>query len=239
MAMFVVRRRHRLLYLVLAILAFSTWGLWLAHTGRATDYSNTVPVDKPDPAATAVTKTPGAATPAATSAVLASGSTAIGASATSRVGSSSTLAGISEPAVFARRVASVLLSYDTGTDFTARAASVMAVAALPPLGNPAELKSDLARYTPDPAAVGDGVSVRFAVDRASVSAWAATRIARLHLPDGSFGIDVTGRQIITRLGMAAVTVSVTLGLTGACPPALAQCELDRVFPQTVRQELDR
>lgn len=141
--------------------------------------------------------------------------------------------------MFARRVASVLLSYDTGTDFAARTASVMAVAALPPLGNPAELKSDLTRYTPDPAAVGDGVSVRFAVDRVSVSAWAATRITRLHLPDGSFGIDVVGRQVITQPGTAAVTVSVTLGMTGACPPALAQCELDRVFPQTVRQELDR
>ena len=239
MAMFVVRRRHRLLYLVLAILAFSTWGLWLAHTGRATDYSDTVPVDAPARAARAVPRTPGAATPAAPSIVPASASAPVRASATSPAGSSSTLAGISTPTVFARRVASLLLSYDTGTDFAARTASVMAVAALPPLGNPAELKEDLTRYTPDPSSAGDGVSVRFAVDRVSVSAWAATRIARLHLPTGSFAVDVTGRQIIDRPGTAAVTVSVTLGMTGACPPALAQCELDRVFPQTVRQELDR
>ncbi len=235
MAIFVVRRRHRLLYLVLAILAFSTWGLWLAHTGRATDYSDTAALGA---AATAVTNTPAAVAPAADSTVLASRSTAIGASATSRVGSSSGLAGIADPAVFARRVAAVLLSYDTGTDFAARTASVMAVAALPPLGNPAELTTDLARYTPKPAA-GGGESVRFVADRVTVSAWAAARIAQLHLPDGSFGVDVTGRQTITQPGTAAVTVSVTLGITGACPPALAQCELDRVFPQTVRQELDR
>ena len=236
MAMFVVRRRHRLLYLVLAILAFSTWGLWLAHTGRATDYSDTVPVDA---AARAVTNPSADAASADISTVFASASAPVRASATSSAGSSSTLAGISTPTVFARRVASLLLSYDAGTDFATRTASVMAVAALPPLGNPAELKEDLTRYTPNPAVAGDGVSVRVAVDRVSVSAWAATRIARLHLPTGSFAVDVTGRQIITQPGTAPVTVSVTLGMTGACPPALAQCELDRVFPQTVRQELDR
>jgi hypothetical protein len=236
MAMFVVRRRHRLLYLVLAILAFSTWGLWLGHTGRATDYSDTVPVDAD---ARGVTNAPAAAASAAISTVFASASAPAGAAVTSPAGSSSTLAGISTPTVFARRVASLLLSYDAGTDFAARTGSVMAVAALPPLGNPTELKSDLTRLMPDPSSAGDGVSVRFAVDRVSVSAWAATRIARLHLPDGSFAVDVTGRQIIDRPGTAAVTVTVTLGMTGACPPALAQCELDRVFPQTVRQELDR
>jgi hypothetical protein len=32
---------------------------------------------------------------------------------------------------------------------------------------------------------------------------------------------------------------VTVGITGTCPPALTQCEIDRIFLRTVQQALQR
>jgi hypothetical protein len=144
---------------------------------------------------------------------------------------------MTSPAAFARSIAQVLLAYGPDVDFEARRDVVMAVAALPPLGSPDELSSDLFAFTPNP--VGDGGAVTFAPDSVALSLSATARITRLGLPAGSFAIDVAGSQTITMPGQRPVLVSVTMGITGACPPALTQCEIDRIFPRTIRQELEQ
>lgn len=113
----------------------------------------------------------------------------------------------------------------------------MAVAALPPIGSPAELAADLRRFDPDPVTRFGGGKVTFFADSVEPSPWAAARLDRLGLPAGSFAIDLTGSQLLTLPGHQPVSVSVTVGITGACPPALTQCEIDRIFPRTVAQEL--
>lgn len=144
---------------------------------------------------------------------------------------------MTDPLVFAGAVADVVLSYAPGEDPEARADAVLAVAALPPIGSPQELAADLDRLAPTPALGSSGATVEFAPDSVTPSAWAASRMDQLRLPLGSFAIDVTGTQIVTVPGHDPVSISVTIGITGACPPALPQCEIDRIFPRTIAQEL--
>src|SRR5699024_2959292 len=100
------------------------------------------------------------------------------------------LTAVEDPIVFARRVARVVLSYDADTDFTARTDRLMTVAALPPIGAPSELAADLAGFTPHGDGAATAGSVVFTADSVVPSAWATGRIERLHLPSGSFAIDL-------------------------------------------------
>ena len=153
----------------------------------------------------------------------------------------SRLAGQTDPLVFARRLAVLVLSYDGWTDFDGRVSGVLWLAAPDPLGDAARLVSDLARYTPTGPVVAElrrvGERVVFTPDQVRVSAWAAARISALKLPTGSFGVDVTGHQTITAPGAAPVAVSLQVGMTLACPPATGQCEIDRIYPGPLEQEL--
>lgn len=144
---------------------------------------------------------------------------------------------MADPLGFAREVADVLLTFSSGRDLGARTDAVMAVAALPPIGSPSELAADLSGFDPDPVVRYDGGTTTFVSDLITPSPWAAARLGRLGLPAGSFAIDVTGSQLVTYPGHQPVSVAVTVGITGACPPALTQCEIDRIFPRSVAAEL--
>jgi hypothetical protein len=254
-------RRHRALWIIAAVVGFAAWGSWLASTGRATDYGSgfahvpfaataaasvspapsvprlveppmTSPAAVPQPAAapaSAEAARPGA--PAGPSTREPSGTAVAGGPV------SAGLAGMTDPPAFARAVTDTVLAYPAGQDRTARVDAVMAVAALPPIGSPQELAADLGRLAPAPALTASGATVSFSPDAVIPSAWAASRIEQLRLPPGSFAIDVTGSQVVTVPGHDPVTVPVTIGITGACPPALVQCEIDRIFPRTVAEEL--
>lgn len=239
-------RRHWILTLVLVVLGVSVWGSWLAETGRATHYadSSSLPFATstsanipPIPDLSQVLMTPsrpvGSAPSPSPSMTLPPASQVPGAP------HALSLAGVTDPAVFARRVAILVLSYDADTDFAARTDAVMAVAALPPIGSPSELAADLAAFTPIGGAAAHAGSVVFTVRSVVSSAWAAGRIDALGLPSGSFAIDVTGTQVISAdpAGRDSIPVAAVVGITGACPPALVQCEIDRIFPNTVEQEL--
>ena len=149
------------------------------------------------------------------------------------------LAGMTDPLVFARAVAHAVLSFCPDTDLGARTDAVMAVAALPPIGSPSELAADLSGFDPDPVARHGGGTVTFIPDSIAPSPWATSRLDQLGLPAGSFAIDVTGNQLVNLPGHQPLPVTVTVGITGACPPALVQCEIDRIFPRTIRQELEQ
>jgi hypothetical protein len=252
-------RRHRVLWIVVAVLGISAWGSWLAESGRTIDYGSgfasnpsassatptaggsrasrapsagmTGPSTGQDPLATGIQR-PGLVVAGPPR----SGGDDSGTTAASTA-SRSVLAGVTDPLVFARALAGVVLSYGPGDWPDGTADVVLAVAALPPIGSPQELAADLKRFTPDSALDSDGATVTFTADSAIPSAWAASRLAELGLPAGSFVIDVTGTQIIAVPGHDPVSVAVTLGVSGACPPALMQCEVDRIFPRTVAQEL--
>ncbi len=255
-------RRHRALWLIAAVLGVSAWGSWLVATGRSPDYTSgytvfpatqaAAPVSRPSslPDVADLLATPSAAAPDPTATAAAGVSTAgrsparpvasksAGVAESSvPVSASANLTGMTDPLAFARAVAVMLLTYSPETDLDARAGVVMAVAALPPTGSPTELQADLTRFSPDPVLSYGGATVTFAADAVAPSPWAATRLAELRLPAGSFAIDVTGNQLLTLPGHQPVSVSVTVGITGACPPALVQCEIDRIFPRTVAQEL--
>lgn len=257
-------RRHRLLWLIAVVLAFSAWGSWLAATGRTPDYADgfahfptptsvAAPVSRPPavpdvaemlmtssssvprPTAVAVRvhSTPtGSRTVPSTSAARSGGSAAGVA-----VSSPADLAGMTDPLAFARAVARTVLAFSPRVDLGARTAAVMAVAALPPIGSPSELAADLTRFDPDPVTRYGGGTITFVPDSITPSPWAAARLDRLGLPAGSFAIDVTGNQLVTYPGHQPVSMAVIVGITGACPPALTQCEIDRIFPRTVAQEL--
>ncbi|MBN9607886.1 MAG: hypothetical protein BGO26_06675 [Actinobacteria bacterium 69-20] len=258
-------RRHRLLWLVAAVLAVSAWGSWLVATGRATDYgsgfahvplstSAAAPVSRapgvPDVAELLMTSSTPEPLPTTAAVILPSvsvagsrgslsASAAIGNSDASGAAASSLagLAGMTDPLVFARAVAHTVLTFSPRVDLGARTTAVMAVAALPPIGSPSELAADLRSFDPDPVARYGGGTVTFIPDSITPSPWAAARLDQLGLPAGSFAIDVTGNQLVTYPGHQPVSVAVTIGITGACPPALTQCEIDRIFPRTVAQEL--
>jgi hypothetical protein len=252
-------RRHRALWVIAAVVGFSAWGSWLASTGRATDYGSGF-AHAPFGASTAATAplaprvsrlveppmtSPSAAPNPTTSAnPVADAHPSPAAAPRSSSDPSAVaislpagLAGMTDPLVFARAVSDTVLAYPAGQDRAVRVDAVMAVAALPPIGSPQELAADLDRLAPAPALTASGATVSFSPDSATPSAWAASRIEQLRLPPGSFAIDVAGSQVVTVPGHGPVTVSVTIGVTGACPPALVQCEVDRIFPRTVAAEL--
>lgn len=253
-----------MLWLIAAVLGVSAWGSWLASTGPTPDYgsgfahapfsqSASPPVSRPPgvpDVAELLMTSPSAGPHPTTAAVKVAGSVSDPASAPTTsakrtdgaatalsVSSPAELAGMTDPLAFARAVADTVLTYSPEVDLGARTNAVMAVAALPPIGSPAELAADLRRFDPDPVTRYGGGTVTFAAGSVEPSPWAAARLDRLGLPAGSFAIDVTGNQLLTLPGHQPVSVSVTVGITGACPPALTQCEIDRIFPRTVAQEL--
>lgn len=240
-----IHRRHWVITVVLVVLGVSAWGSWLARTGRADDYGR--PSSLPFPASSA--SSPPTVPDVSWISMPSSQSTgnAEPTSLSMTVSSSEpvpvethslALAGLDDPMIFARRMVEVMLSYDGDTDFAARNDAVMAVAALPPIGSPPELAADLAAFTPTDDAAAKAASVVFTAQSVVPSAWAAGRITQLHMPSGSFAIDVTGIQSIRgATGGDGIPVAVTVGITGACPPTLVQCEIDQIFPNTVEQEL--
>ena len=133
---------------------------------------------------------------------------------------------------FAERVASALFSYSPTTDFQARNADLMELALPVPLGDSAGLQTDLARYTPTGAALAairsQATVATFKAQTVSVSQWAAKRLQDIGAQSGTYGIDVVGVQTITTKGQSPVMLSVSMGLTVACAPAVTFCGLDRV-----------
>jgi hypothetical protein len=248
-------RRHRVLWLIAAVLAVSAWGSWLAATGRTPDYGSgdwgfgaSQTVSPPhasvasDVAELSITTVTTPAREADSKSAMASAPSMSsdwpdGAASHAAVSSPAGLAGMTDPVAFARSIAQLLLAYGPRTDFAARGDAVMAVAALPPLGSPVELMSDLAALIPKATAAPADRTVTFTPDTVVPSTWATARLDQLGLPQGAFAIDVTGTQTITEQGEPPLPVSVTVGITGACPTALTQCEIDRIFPRTVQQAL--
>jgi|GEM_PF-1680867 len=154
---------------------------------------------------------------------------------------STLVGGLSNHLEFARAVASALLAYDPTTDFQARNADLLRAAAPTPLGDPASLAQDLARYTPTGASLDSiralGTTVTVDLSDVSVSPWATKKLASIGARSGTYGIDITGAQTITTTAGPSTKVPVQLGITVACPPASSFCSLDRVFPQHVQDAL--
>lgn len=142
---------------------------------------------------------------------------------------------------FARLVATALLAYEPSTDFNARNQDLLHAAALPPYGDGARLAEDLAALTPSGAALesmrSNRTTVTVELTDARVSSWAANRLAGIGASPGVFGIDVTGRQIITTEDGSSTVVPVQLGITVACPPATTFCTLDGVLPAHLQDAL--
>lgn len=134
--------------------------------------------------------------------------------------------------VFAQKVADALFSYGPATDFQARNADVMEVALAAPLGDSPGLTTDLQRYTPTGAALSQirssGTTATFKVQTVAISQWAARKLQDMGAQSGTYGIDVVGEQIITARGTTPVSLSVSMGLTVACAPAVDFCGLDRI-----------
>jgi len=154
---------------------------------------------------------------------------------------SALVGGMTNHLEFARRVATLLLAYDAGTDFAARNSDLLRAAAPTPYGDPTGLAGALAAYTPTGAgldsirATATGVSV--AVTDAAVSAWAARRLAARGVGSGVYGIDITATQTVSTRGAPPVQVPVRMGVTVACPPAVEFCTLAGVFPQFLQDAL--
>jgi len=134
--------------------------------------------------------------------------------------------------VFAEKVATALFSYGPATDFPARNADVMEVALAAPLGDSAGLTTDLLRYTPTGTALNQirssGTTSTFRVQTVAISQWAVQKLQDIGAQSGTYGIDVVGVQTITARGSAPVSLSVSMGLTVACAPAVSFCGLDRI-----------
>jgi len=134
--------------------------------------------------------------------------------------------------VFAEKVSTAMLSYGPATDFQARNADVMEVALPSPLGDSAGLTTDLQRYTPTGTALSQirsaATTATFRVQTVSISQWAAQKLQDIGAQSGTYGIDVVGVQIITARASAPVSLSVSMGLTVACAPAVSFCGLDRI-----------
>ncbi len=134
--------------------------------------------------------------------------------------------------VFAEKVASALFSYTPATDFQVRNSDVMEVALPSPLGDSAGLTTDLQRYTPMGAALrqirSSGTTATFKVQTVSISQWAAQKLQDIGAQSGTYGIDVIGVQTIRARGSAPASLSVSMGLTVACAPAVSVCGLDRI-----------
>src|SRR5664279_3089860 len=142
---------------------------------------------------------------------------------------------------FARRVATLLLAYDAGTDFAARNADLLRAAAPTPYGDPTGLAETLAAYTP----TGEGLEsikathtrVAVLLSGVAVSDWAAHRLAARGASSGVYGIDITATQTISTRTAPRAEVPVRMGLTVACPPAVEFCTLAGVFPQFLQDAL--
>lgn len=134
--------------------------------------------------------------------------------------------------LFAEKVATAVFSYGSATNFQVRNADVMEVALPSPLGDSAGLTTDLQRYTPTGAALSQirssGTTATFKVQTVSISQWAAQKLQDIGAQSGTYGIDVLGVQTITTRGSAPVSLSVSMGLTIACAPAVSYCGLDRI-----------
>ena len=102
---------------------------------------------------------------------------------------------------FARRVATLLLAYDAGTDFAARNADLLRAAAPTPYGNPTGLAETLAAYTPTGASLDSiratNTTVTVSLSDVSVSDWAARKLAARGASSGVYGIDITATQTIS------------------------------------------
>jgi hypothetical protein len=249
-------RRQRILWLVAIVLRVYACGAWLAATGRTPGYGSqfdSTPAAE-EPAAhsidglmsrvvqhEAAQEGPGPAsiTGPAPAPVSQSAEIPPAGFTTGRDAVDFGLAGMTDPLTFASAVADTVFTSRANVAFGVRVEAVMAVAALPPLGSPTDLHADLLAFAPDAGLGSSGAAISFSADSVAVSPWGSARISQLHLPVGAFAIDVTGHQLIDVPGHDPVSVTVTVGMTGACPPALMQCELDRIFPRTVAAELEQ
>ena len=142
---------------------------------------------------------------------------------------------------FARRVATLLLTYDAGTDFAMRNSDLLRAAAPTPYGNPTGLADTLAAYTPTGAGLNSirttNTTVTVSLSEVAVSDWAAPKLAARGASSGVYGIDITATQTISTRNAAPTQVPVRMGLTVACPPAVEFCTLAGVFPQFVEDAL--
>lgn len=249
-------RRHRILWLVAIVLGVSAWGSWLAATGRTPGYGSQFDTT-PAAAEPATHQVDGATlrieqleeSQASFAPIGTSGPLPAPVSSAAEIppaGAATSgdvvdfgLANMTDPLTFASAIAEAVFTSRPGVAFGARVEAVMAVAALPPLGSPTDLHADLLALAPDAGLGTSGARISFSADSVAVSPWGSARINQLHLPVGAFAIDVTGHQLIDVPGHDPVSVVVTAGMTGACPPALTQCELDRIFPRTVAAELEQ
>ena len=154
---------------------------------------------------------------------------------------SALVGGITNHLEFARRVATLLLAYDAGTDFAARNADLLRAAAPTPYGDPTGLAQTLAAYTPTGAGLASikATNTRVAVSLSgvAVSDWAAHRLAARGASSGVYGIDITATQTISTRTGPGTEVPVRMGLTVACPPAVEFCTLAGVFPQFLQDAL--
>ena len=154
---------------------------------------------------------------------------------------STLIGGMTNHLDFARRVATLLLTYDAGTDFAARNADLLRAAAPSPYGNPTGLADTLAAYTPTGAGLNSirtaNTTVTVSLSDLSVSDWAARKLAARGASSGVYGIDITATQTISTRNAAPTRVPVRMGLTVACPPAVEFCTLAGVFPQFVEDAL--
>ena len=154
---------------------------------------------------------------------------------------SALVGGITNHLEFARRVATLLLAYDAGTDFAARNADLLRAAAPTPYGDPTGLSETLTAYTPTGAGLASikATNTRVAVSLSgvSVSDWAAHRLAARGASSGVYGIDITATQTISTRTAPRTEVPVRMGLTVACPPAVEFCTLAGVFPQFLQDAL--
>ena len=154
---------------------------------------------------------------------------------------SALVGGITNHLEFARRVATLLLAYDAGTDFAARNADLLRAAAPTPYGDPTGLAETLAAYTPTGVALASikATNTRVAVSLSgvAVSDWAAHRLAARGASSGVYGIDITATQTISTRTGPGTEVPVRMGLTVACPPAVEFCTLAGVFPQFLQDAL--
>jgi len=154
---------------------------------------------------------------------------------------SALVGGITNHLEFARRVATLLLAYDAGTDFAARNADLLRAAAPTPYGDPTGLAETLTAYTPTGVGLASikATNTRVAVSLSgvSVSDWAAHRLAARGASSGVYGIDITATQTISTRTAPRTEVPVRMGLTVACPPAVEFCTLAGVFPQFLQDAL--
>ena len=154
---------------------------------------------------------------------------------------SALVGGITNHLEFARRVATVLLAYDSGTDFTARNADLLRASSPTPYGDAAGLADDLEKFTPTDQAIASlrstDTHVSVTLSEVAVSDWAARTLAARGASSGVYGIDITGSQQISAAGATPIVVPVEVGVAVACPPAVAFCTLAGVVPQHLEDAL--